>query len=62
MKEQSPFAEKLARGLNVIENLVVSPLSNGFIKGTNSKLKIVKRIIFGCCNKDVLATKLMYRG
>ena len=61
MKELSRFAEGLERDLDAVENSVASPLSNGFVEGTNSKLKMVKRTMYGRCNKKLLAAKLMYR-
>ena len=62
LKELSRFAEGLEKDLDAVENSVASPLSNGFVEGTNSKFKIVKRTMYGRCNKDLLAAKLMYRG
>ena len=62
LKELSRFAEGLEKDLDAVENSVASPLSNGFVEGTNSKLKMVKRTMYGRCNKDLLAAKLMYRG
>ena len=62
MKELSRFAEGLEKDLDAVENSVASPLSNGFVEGTNSKLKMVKCTMYGRCNKDLLAAKLMYRG
>ena len=61
MQELSRFAEGLEKDLDAVENSVASPLSNGFVEGTNSKLKMVKRTMYGRCNKDLLAAKLMYR-
>lgn len=62
IKELSCFAAGLERDLDAVENSVASPLSNGFVEGTNSKLKMVKRTMYGRCNKDLLAAKLMYRS
>ena len=62
MKELSRFAEGLERDLDAVENSVDSPLSNGFVEGTNSRLNIVKRTMYGRCNKDLLAAKLIYQG
>ncbi|MFR6275208.1 transposase [Blautia sp.] len=39
---------------------MASTLSNGFVEGTNSKLKIVKRTMYGRCSKFLLVAKLMY--
>lgn len=33
--------------LEAIENAVSSPLSNGFVEGTNTKVKMVKRTMYG---------------
>lgn len=35
-------------------------LSNGFVEGTNNKLKMVKRTMYGRSSKVLLETKLMY--
>ena len=43
-----------------MENSVACELSNGFVEGTNSKLKMVKRTMYGRCSKALLAAKLMY--
>ncbi len=60
LKELSRFAEGLEKDLSAVENSVASPLSNGFVEGTNSKLKMIKRTMYGRCNKSLLAAKLMY--
>lgn len=62
IKELSCFAAGLERDLDAVENSVSNPLLNGFVEGTNSKLKMVKRTMYGRCNKDLLAAKLMYRS
>ena len=55
------FAESMEKDLEAIENAVSSPLSNGFVEGTNSKLKMVKRTMYGRCGCRLLAAKLMVR-
>lgn len=62
LKGISCFAKGLEKDLSAVENSVSSPLSNGFVEGTNSKLKMVKRTMYGRCNKSLLAAKLMYSG
>lgn len=59
LKEISRFASGLERDLPAVENAVASPLSNGFVEGTNSKLKMIKRTMYGRCGKDLLAAKLI---
>lgn len=60
LKELSRFAQSLEKDLEVVENAVASPLSNGFVEGTTSKLKMIKRTMYGRCSKQLLAAKLMY--
>lgn len=61
MTELSRFAKGLERDIEAVENSVASPLSNGFVEGTNSKLKMVKRTMYGRCSCQLLSAKLMYR-
>lgn len=42
LKELLRFAKGLEKDLAAVENSVASPLSNGFVEGTNSKLRILK--------------------
>ena len=59
LKEISHFALGFERDLPAIENAVASPLSNGFVEGTNSKLKMLKRTMYGRCGKELLAAKFI---
>lgn len=61
LKELSHFAEGLEKDIDAVENSVASPLSNGFVEGTNNKLKMVKRTMYGRCSRQLLEAKLMYR-
>lgn len=60
IKELSSFANGLKKDISAVENAVSSDLSNGFLEGTNSKLKMVKRTMYGRCSKQLLEAKLMY--
>ena len=60
LKEIFRFANGLEKDIEAVENSVASELSNGFVEGTNSKLKMVKRTMYGRCSKALLAAKLMY--
>ena len=42
LKELSRLASGLEKDLSTVENAIASPLSNGFVEGTNSKLKMIK--------------------
>ena len=59
LKELSRFASGLEKDLSAVENAVASPLSNGFVEGTNSKLKMIKRTMYGRCGKELLTAKLI---
>lgn len=59
IKEISRFALGLEKDLAAVENAVASSLSNGFVEGTNSKLKMIKRTMYGRCGKELLAAKLI---
>ena len=54
-------AESMENDFEAIENAVSSLLSNGFVEGTNNKLKMVKRTMYGRCGCRLLAAKLMVR-
>lgn len=59
LKDLSRFASGLEKDLSAVENAVASPLSNGFVEGTNSKLKMIKRTMYGRCSRELLAAKLI---
>ncbi len=61
LKELSRFAHSLENDLSAVENAVASPLSNGFVEGTNNKLKMIKRTMYGRCSRQLLSAKLMYK-
>ena len=60
IKELASFANGLEKDISAVENAVASDLSNAFVEGTNSKVKMVKRTMYGRCSKKLLAAKLMY--
>lgn len=60
LKEIACFAKGLEKDFTAVENAVASPLSNGFVEGTNNKLKMIKRTMYGRCSKQLLEAKLMY--
>ena len=60
VKEIASFANGLLKDLEAVENAVSSSLSNGFVEGTNSKVKTIKKAMYGRCGKLLLEEKLMY--
>ena len=61
VKELATFASGLEKDIDAVENAVASNLSNGFVEGTNSKVKMVKRTMYGRCGLKLLSSKLMYK-
>ena len=59
LKELSRLASGLEKDLSAVENAIASPLSNGFVEETNSKLKMIKRTMYGRCGKELLTAKLI---
>lgn len=59
INELSSFVKGLLRDIEAVENSVCSDLSNGFVEGTNSKLKMIKRTMYGRCSQKLLTAKLM---
>lgn len=60
LKTITRFTNGLEKDLEAVENSVASCLSNGFVEGTNSKLKMIKRTMYGRCGIELLSAKLMY--
>ena len=60
IKEIASFANGLENDIYAVENAVASNLSNGFVEGTNNKVKMIKRTMYGRCRKELLSAKLMY--
>lgn len=60
IKELRSFAKGLENDLDAVENAVAYDYSNGFVEGTNSRLKMIKRTMYGKCNRELLGAKLCY--
>lgn len=55
------FADGLTRDFEAVLNAVVTDFSNGFVEGTNNKIKMVKRVMYGRCKLPLLRAKLIGR-
>ena len=60
IKALKSFADGLKRDIDAVENAVAYNFSNGFVEGTNSRLKMIKRTMYGRCGKQLLEAKLRY--
>lgn len=59
INELKSFANGLSRDVDAVENAVAYDLSNGFVEGTNSKLKMIKRTMYGKCRLPLLTAKMV---
>lgn len=55
------FVSGLEKDIEAIEQAVISEWSNGLVEGTNNKLKMIKRTMYGRSSKKLLEAKLLYR-
>ncbi|GLG92066.1 hypothetical protein Selli2_34930 [Sellimonas catena] len=46
--------------MEAAENAVSYEYTNGFVEGTNSRLKMIKCTMYGKCNRELLEAKLCY--
>ena len=60
LKPLKNFADGLRGDIDAMENAIAYEYSNGFIEGTNSRLKMIKKTMYGRCNKWLLEAKLRY--
>ena len=54
------FAKGLLNDFEAVDQAVSSELSNGFVEGTNNKIKMVKRQMYGRAHLPLLKAKLMF--
>ena len=62
VKPLESFAKGLLNDIDAIENAVGMNLSNGFVEGTNSKTKMIKRTMYGRCSLPLLRAKIILAG
>ena len=53
------LAESLEKDIVPVTNAVVEKYSNGYVEGTNNKLKLIKRIGYGRCKLPLLRSKIV---
>ena len=62
IKPIESFARGLANDIDAVENAAGTRLSNGFVEGTNSKTKMLKRVMYGRCGLSLLRAKIILSG
>ena len=55
-------AESMQKDFIPVTNAVVEEYSNGFVEGTNNKLKVIKRMAYGRCKLSLLKSKIILSG
>jgi predicted transcriptional regulator len=55
-------AESIQKDIVPVTNAVVEEYSNGFVEGTNNKLKVIKRVAYGRCKLPLLKSKVVLPG
>ncbi|WP_405121936.1 transposase [Sellimonas catena] len=60
MEALRSFARGLENDMEAAENAVSYEYTNGFVEGTNSRLKMIKCTMYGKCNRELLEAKLCY--
>jgi len=53
------FSESMSKDIEPVTNAVVEEYSNGFVEGTNNKLKVIKRVAYGRCKLPLLRSKVI---
>ena len=53
------FTEGMQKDMDPVTNAVVEDYSNGFVEGTNNKLKAIKRVGYGRCKLPLLKSKIV---
>ena len=53
------FTENIEKDIDPVTNAVVEKYSNGFVEGTNNKLKMIKRLGYGRCKLPLLKSKIV---
>ena len=56
------YVESIQKDIIPVTNAVVEKYSNGFVEGTNNKLKVIKRMSYGRCKLPLLKSKIVLQG
>jgi predicted transcriptional regulator len=59
-KPLNSFANGLFADLDAVKNSVTSPFSSGFVEGANNKIKVIKRLMYGRANVDLLRVRVLF--
>ena len=60
-KEVSSFINGITRDITAVKNAIQYDYNNGLAEGNVNKLKVIKRIMYGRCNFEMLRKKILRR-
>ncbi len=55
----SSFAGGVEKDIDAVRNAIISPWSNGQTEGQITRLKLIKRQMYGCAKLDLLQARLI---
>jgi hypothetical protein len=59
MESIKRFTKSIQKDIGPVTNAVAEEYSNGFVEGTNNKLKVIKRVGYGRCKLPLLKSKII---
>lgn len=59
IREVNSFANGINRDFTAVKNAIIYDYNNGLAEGSVNKLKVIKRIMYGRCNFEILRTKVL---
>jgi len=59
IKNLKSFANGITKDQAAVENAITSKYSNGFLEGNNSRLKMIKRTMYGRAGLPLLRAKIL---
>ncbi|MGL4730879.1 MAG: transposase [Clostridium sp.] len=59
IKELNSFSEEIKRDIKAVKYSIITTINNGLAEGSVNKIKVIKRIMYGRCNFDLLKQKVI---
>ncbi|KGM94563.1 transposase, partial [Clostridium botulinum D str. CCUG 7971] len=59
INEINSFINGLTRDIDAVKNAILYEYNNGLAEGFINKLKLIKRIMYGRCNFNLLKNKIL---
>ena len=59
LPELNTFINGIKTDIDAVKNAIAFDFNNGLVEGTINKIKVVKRIMYGCCKFSTLRNKCL---